>query len=83
MGLLSRVLTLPLAPVSGVVWVADRLEQEAQRVLAETDAASTREELQRLVDALERGELDEAEFEHREDELLRRQAAQHPTVIGE
>ncbi len=79
MGLLSRVLTLPLAPVNGVVWVADRLEQEAQRVLAETDAAATREELQRLVDALERGELDEAEFERREDELLRRLATQHMT----
>ncbi len=79
MGLLSGVLTLPLAPVRGVVWVADHLEQEAQRVLTETDAATIRAQLQRLEEALHRGELDEAEFERREDELLRRLAAQHTT----
>lgn len=72
MGLISRIVTLPLAPVGGVVWVADHLERAAQRVLDATAAAEARDELQRLTDAVDRGDIDEEEFERLEDQLLRR-----------
>ncbi len=80
MGLISRLLTLPLAPVGGVVWVAEHLEEEAQRVLAETEAQALRQQLQQLTDALDRGEIDEAEFERHEEELLRRISGQRQTI---
>lgn len=31
MGLISNLLLLPLAPVRGVVWVAEQIDEEAQR----------------------------------------------------
>jgi uncharacterized membrane protein len=68
MGLISGLLTLPLAPVRGVVWVGEQLQHEAERELDEP--ARARRELAALQAAFERGELDEAEFERREDELL-------------
>jgi hypothetical protein len=70
MGLITGLLTLPLAPVRGVVWVGEQLQAEAERQMDEPAAA--RAELHRLTAAFERGELDEAEFERREDELLER-----------
>ena len=30
MGLIMGLLTLPLAPVRGTVWIAERLEEQAQ-----------------------------------------------------
>ena len=70
MGLITGLLTLPLAPVRGVAWVGEQLQLEAERHMDEP--AAIRAELARLADDLERGELDEAEFERREDELLDR-----------
>ena len=66
MGLIVGLLTLPLAPVRGVAWLGEQLSLEAERVRDE----ALRRELEGLRDAFERGELDEAEFERREDELL-------------
>jgi hypothetical protein len=70
MGLITGLLTLPLAPVRGVVWVADQIEQEASRQLDEP--TQVRAELARLEAAFDRGELSETEFERLEDELLER-----------
>jgi len=73
MGLFTGLLTLPLAPVRGVVWVADQVAQEADRRLY--DEASIRAELWQLELEAEDGQLDEAERLAREDELLERLAA--------
>jgi hypothetical protein len=69
-GLLTGLLTLPLAPVRGTIWVAERIAEEAERQLDEEPAV--RRALDDLQTAYELGEVDEATFERREDELLRR-----------
>ena len=70
MGLLTGLLTLPLAPVRGTIWVAERLLEEAEREL--NDPAVLERQLVEAEAAVERGELSQEEFEVLEDELLRR-----------
>jgi hypothetical protein len=70
MGLITGLLTLPLAPVRGVVWVAEQVQAEAEHALDEP--TQVRAQLAALEAAFDRGELDQAEFERREDELLER-----------
>jgi hypothetical protein len=65
MGLLSAVLTAPLAPVRGVVWVGERLVEEAQRVRAE----SVRLRLAQLEEDLRAGRIDEPTFDRLEEQL--------------
>ncbi|WP_329286673.1 gas vesicle protein GvpG [Streptomyces sp. NBC_00691] len=72
MGLLTHLLTLPLAPVRGVTWVAQRVLDEAEEQYY--DPAPVWRELGELEGRLVRGEIDEETFEHREDELLDRLA---------
>lgn len=70
MGLLTGLLTLPLAPVRGTVWIAERLLDEAERQLNDPEAIE-----QQLLDAEarhERGEITDDELEQIEDQLLRR-----------
>jgi hypothetical protein len=68
MGLITGLLTLPLAPVRGVAWIG---EQVAEQAAQELDAdARIRRELGRLEIEHELGNLTTAEFEAREDELL-------------
>jgi len=69
-GLITGLLTLPLAPVRGVAWIGEQLALEAERELDE--GPRVRRELARLQAEFERGALDEEEFERREDELLAR-----------
>ncbi|MFE5401948.1 gas vesicle protein GvpG [Streptomyces sp. NPDC056580] len=68
MGLLTALLTAPLAPVRGVVWVADQLAEAADREV--NDPASVRARLAALNRALEDGEIGLADFEREEDRLL-------------
>lgn len=70
MGLLTGLLTLPLAPVRGTIWVAERLLEEAEREL--NDPAALERQLLEAEAAVERGELSQEEFDALEDELLRR-----------
>jgi len=60
---------LPLAPVAGVVWVADRLADEAERQL--TDDAPIRGQLADLAEAHDRGEISDADYDVIEEQLLR------------
>ena len=70
MGLFTGLLLLPLAPIRGTIWIAERLgeqaaleldeERQVRRLLAE---AELRHEL---------GELSDDELEQIEDELLER-----------
>ena len=70
MGLITGLLTLPLAPVRGVMWVGEQIAEEAERELDEQ--RSVRRALARLEADLEMGRIGEDEFERREDELLER-----------
>jgi hypothetical protein len=67
-GLLTALVTLPLAPVRGTVWLAEQLAAEAARQL--DDESSIRSRLVRAEIAYELGELTRDEFEAVEDELL-------------
>lgn len=70
MGLITNILTLPLAPVRGTVWVLDQVLLTAEREYY--DPEPVRQELRQL----ERQLLDESitpeEFDRREDDLLDR-----------
>ena len=68
MGLMTALLTLPLAPVRGVVWVGEQIAEEANR---ELDVESRiRRELGALELEYELGKLSAEDFEAREDALL-------------
>jgi Gas vesicle protein G len=70
MGLISALLTLPLAPVRGTVWIAERLEEQA---LAELEDDSViRDQLQELDAAAAAGEIDDEELAAAQDELVAR-----------
>jgi hypothetical protein len=70
MGLISGLLTLPLAPVRGVAWIGEQVALEAEREL--NDETRVRKELARLELDLELGRIGEREFEEREEQLLER-----------
>ncbi|MFF5426219.1 MULTISPECIES: gas vesicle protein GvpG [unclassified Streptomyces] len=70
MGLLREVLLLPAAPVRGTAWVLRQVVEVAEREYY--DPAVVQRELAALVEAFEAGEIDEEEFDRREDELLAR-----------
>ncbi|MFI1469321.1 gas vesicle protein GvpG [Streptomyces wuyuanensis] len=70
MGLLGELLLLPAAPVRGTFWVLRQVADEAERRYY--DPSTIRRELAQLERQLEAGEIDEEEFDRREDELLDR-----------
>jgi hypothetical protein len=70
MGLLGAIVLLPLAPVRGVVRLAELLEDEARRQL--TDPATVRAQLAELDEACANGAISDAERERRRDELVAR-----------
>ncbi|MDQ6817889.1 MAG: gas vesicle protein GvpG [Actinomycetota bacterium] len=72
MGFFTGLLTLPLAPVRGVVWVTDQLVQEAERQLYDEDRI--RRELLQLEFDYDDGRLSADERREREDELMERLA---------
>jgi hypothetical protein len=68
MGLFTGLLTLPLAPVRGTVWIAEQLTAEAERQLREQ--RSPRRRLVEAERALELGYLTLDEYEVIEEEAL-------------
>ena len=70
MGFLTGVLLLPLAPLRGTIWIAERLAEYAERELG--DEAAVRRLLVEAELAYESGELSDMEYEAIEDELLDR-----------
>lgn len=70
MGFLTGVLLLPLAPLRGTIWLAERLTEVAEREL--DDEAVFRRLIVEAEIAYESGELSEAEYEQVEEELLER-----------
>jgi Gas vesicle protein G len=73
MGLLTGLLTLPLAPVRGTVWIAERLIEEAERELGDENAI--RRQLTELEVRYELGEISDEELAEAEDALLSRLVA--------
>ena len=68
MGLLTGLLTLPLAPVRATAWIAERVAEQAAREMG--DEAAIRRELAELETSHALGEITDEEYEHLEDELL-------------
>lgn len=75
MGLFTALVTLPLAPVRGVIWLADRLADEAER--QRSDDTWAREQLAELAAAYDRGEIGADDYDVIEAELL--QQMRHTT----
>ena len=70
MGFLTGLILLPLAPLRGTIWLAEKLTEVAEREL--DSEATFRRLLVEAEIAFESGELTEAEYEQVEDELLER-----------
>ena len=70
MGLLTGLLGLPLAPVRGVVWLAEQIRDEAEEQYY--NPARIRAHLEQVDEARRNGELTEEEAGELEDELLQR-----------
>jgi gas vesicle protein GvpG len=70
MGLFTGLLTLPLAPVRGVVWLGEQLEREAQRQWS--DPAAVRAQLAEVDEAFQAGSITADERDQLQDELVAR-----------
>jgi hypothetical protein len=70
MGLITGLLTLPLAPVRGTIWIAEQIAAEAERELG--DESTVRRRLAEAERRHELGELSLEEYEAIEDVLLER-----------
>ncbi|MGQ4485589.1 gas vesicle protein GvpG [Streptomyces sp. 372A] len=70
MGLITQLLTLPLAPVRGTVWVLDQVVHAAEEEYY--DPEPVRALLAQLEQELNSGLIGAEEFDRREDELLDR-----------
>jgi gas vesicle protein GvpG len=71
-GLFTGLITLPLAPVRGVVWVAERIAEEVDRELY--DESNIRRQLLQLELDHEDGNLSDEERSAQEEDLLQRLA---------
>jgi hypothetical protein len=81
MGLITGLLTLPLAPVRGVGWIGEQVaEQAAQELDVE---ARIRRELGRLEMEHELGNLTTEDFEEQEDALLEELLQLHAEPLGD
>jgi len=70
MGLITGLLTLPIAPVRGVLWLAEQIRDQAEEQYY--DPARIRAQLDRVDEARRSGELSEEECAELENELLQR-----------
>lgn len=82
MGLITGLLTWPLAPVRGVAWIAEQVKEEAERQW--TDPAAVHDALADVQARREAGLIDEAEADRLEDELIERLlASEQPYDSGD
>lgn len=70
MGLLRRLVLLPVAPLEGLVWLARTLQEIAEGEL--DDPAALRARLDAAEEAHRAGEIDDEELAAIEDAVLRR-----------
>jgi hypothetical protein len=79
MGLITGLLTLPLAPVRGTAWIAEKVLEQAEAEAG--DETSIHAELLRLQELHEAGDIDADELAAAEDALFERLlAAQQATT---
>jgi Gas vesicle protein G len=69
-GLLTGLLGLPLAPVRGVVWLAEQIRDHAEEQFY--DPVRIRAQMERVEEARRAGEISEEEAVELENELLQR-----------
>jgi hypothetical protein len=69
MGMITGLLTLPLAPARGAVWLAQIIQTEAESY-EQLDEASILAALEELETARQAGDFSEEEIEQAEDELV-------------
>ena len=81
MGLISGLLLLPLAPVRGTAWLAERIQEQAEEQLY--DESAIRTSLFELEHARDSGDLSDEEIDAAEDELLERLMAIRADGAGE
>lgn len=70
MGLLSTILTLPLAPVRGVIWLGEVIQDQVEQQLH--DPAALRAELEEIDRAAQAGQLSEEEQKQAQQSVLDR-----------
>jgi hypothetical protein len=81
MGIFSALVTLPVAPVRGVAWVAQQVAEEADRQLY--DESQIRSELLQLELDHEDGLVGDEERAEMEDALLQRMAVSQRRIQEE
>jgi hypothetical protein len=82
MGLITGLLTSPLAPVRGVAWIAEQVRQEAERQWM--DPAALQEALADVQARRGAGLIEDAEADRLEGELIERLlASQQPQGSGD
>ncbi|MFG2041821.1 gas vesicle protein GvpG [Dactylosporangium sp. NPDC048998] len=70
MGLVSGILTLPFAPVRGVVWLGNVLREQAEHQLYDPNVI--RRQIEEIEEARAEGRIGEEEAARQEEELLGR-----------
>ncbi|PWH06470.1 gas vesicle protein [Brachybacterium endophyticum] len=70
MGIFSSLISAPLLPVKGTVWVAEQVRDEAERQYY--DPATIRRALEEVGDAREAGTIGQEEADRMEKALVRR-----------
>ncbi len=80
MGFFTELLLLPLAPVRGVVWVAEKIEDQVDHQM--NDPAVIRAQIDDLDAAHERGEISDEERDEQQDVLLARLTGRDPAGGG-
>jgi hypothetical protein len=70
MGLLTGLVTLPLAPFRGVVWIAELIKEQTEHEYY--DPASIRRQIEALDNAHAAGEISEQECVEAQEELIAR-----------
>ncbi len=81
MGFFSELLLLPLAPVRGVVWVAEKIEDQVDHQL--NDPTVIRAQIDDLDAAHARGEISDEERDSQQDVLLARLTGRDPAGGGQ
>jgi hypothetical protein len=70
MGLFTALVTLPLAPVRGTVWIAERIQEQAEAELLAADESGVQAGLLELEELRREGAMEEAEIQQAEDALI-------------
>ena len=73
MGLVTSLLTLPLAPVKGVMWLGEVIQEQVEQQMH--DPANMRRELEQIEEARQSGELTQEQMDDAQQAVLNRMMA--------